>query len=398
MRLPIASPLVSRDGSANKDARLTNMLKEMDGSRELAVVRPGLVLDAVASGVGNGLVVFNDELVSVYGSTLYRINPFELISGDMPSDQFWSRPAWNGSVYCSVAAASAYAAISSDGLSWTRTNLPALRGWIDVAWNGVKFCAVASTVSNNNCANSADGITWVDRTLPTSQLWTSIIANPNSGVLIATSYQSTSAAVSSDDGDTWSSITIPTAGTWSVCSIDDTFLLAPQQFVSSGFVQISYDNGANWTPFAITGLDSNCSYSFSLFGDILFLLPSGYFTQSQTSTAFMSSDFGETWTTISIPNCERVQIGSGNGFRFVATASSYLQDIPPYAFAITTKDGTTWDTLDLPSSYYYSGASSNGSDFVLMGYTTNDVSVIKSEKENIGTVTDGRFDFAQSPI
>lgn len=398
MRLPLVSEIESRDGTSSKGERMTNALSESTKNSGKAVVRPGLVLDAQASGVGNGLVVFNDILVSVYGSTLYKINPFEVIDGNMPSSQFWTRPAWNGSVYCSVAAASAYAAISSDGLLWTRTNLPASRGWTDVAWNGVKFCAVAATVSNNNCANSADGITWVDRTLPTSQLWTSIIADPNSGVLIATSYQSTAAAVSSDDGDTWSSITIPTSGTWSVCSIDDTFLLAPQQFVSSGFVQISYDNGANWTPFAITGLDANCSYSFSVFGNILFLLPSGYSTQSQTSMAFMSSDFGETWTSITIPNCERVQIGAGNGFRFVATASSHLADIPPYAFVITTKDGITWDTLDLPSSYYYDGVSSNGTDFVLMGYTTNDVSVIKNEKENIGTVTGDHFDFAQSPL
>ena len=70
MRLPIASPLVSRDGAANKDARLTNMLKESDGGKELAVVRPGLELIAAGTGVGGGLVAFNGELVSVYGTTL----------------------------------------------------------------------------------------------------------------------------------------------------------------------------------------------------------------------------------------------------------------------------------------------------------------------------------------
>lgn len=70
MRLPITPQLSTKDGVSNKNARLTNCLKESKKSGEKAVVRPGLVLDATASGVGNGLVRFNDELVSVYGATL----------------------------------------------------------------------------------------------------------------------------------------------------------------------------------------------------------------------------------------------------------------------------------------------------------------------------------------
>ena len=70
MRLPLTVPLDTRDGVSAKNARLTNCLKEVKKAGEKAVVRPGLEDAATSVGNGNGLVVFNNELVSVYGATL----------------------------------------------------------------------------------------------------------------------------------------------------------------------------------------------------------------------------------------------------------------------------------------------------------------------------------------
>lgn len=70
MRIPLAPVVDSRDGSSDKDAKAVNLLKEDDEGTALVALRPGLVLNAYASGVGNGLVSFNDELISVFGSTL----------------------------------------------------------------------------------------------------------------------------------------------------------------------------------------------------------------------------------------------------------------------------------------------------------------------------------------
>jgi uncharacterized membrane protein len=70
MRLPVTTQISTKDGTTNKNARLTNCLKESKKGGDKAVIRPGLVLDAQASGIGYGLVVFNNELVSVYGATL----------------------------------------------------------------------------------------------------------------------------------------------------------------------------------------------------------------------------------------------------------------------------------------------------------------------------------------
>lgn len=69
MRLPLVTELDSRNGTSDKDARLTNVLLETDEAASLACVRPGLSSVATASGVGNGLVNFNDVLISVYGTT-----------------------------------------------------------------------------------------------------------------------------------------------------------------------------------------------------------------------------------------------------------------------------------------------------------------------------------------
>ena len=70
MRLPVIVELDSRDGTSNKDSRLTNMLVEQDSDVKLAVLRPGLETVVTASGAGNGVTNFNSVLVSVYGTTL----------------------------------------------------------------------------------------------------------------------------------------------------------------------------------------------------------------------------------------------------------------------------------------------------------------------------------------
>lgn len=70
MRLPLVPELESRDGTSNKDERLTNVLSENDEGRVLAVLRPGLAAVATASGAGGNLTTFNGTLVSVFGTTV----------------------------------------------------------------------------------------------------------------------------------------------------------------------------------------------------------------------------------------------------------------------------------------------------------------------------------------
>ncbi len=70
MRLPITPQLSTKDGVANKNARLTNVLREKDK----AVVRPGLSLVLDYAGVGSGLVPFNDHLIGLFDDTVYDLD------------------------------------------------------------------------------------------------------------------------------------------------------------------------------------------------------------------------------------------------------------------------------------------------------------------------------------
>jgi len=84
MRVPVVPDADSRDGVSDKDARLTNALMEPDADAMMAVVRPGLTLEATASGAGNGVVVFNDAMVSVYGATIGSGVPPTLVGAVVP--------------------------------------------------------------------------------------------------------------------------------------------------------------------------------------------------------------------------------------------------------------------------------------------------------------------------
>jgi hypothetical protein len=70
VRLELSPELETRNGVANKDARLTNTLSETENGVSVACIRPALEAVATASGNGNGLVNFQGTLISVFGATL----------------------------------------------------------------------------------------------------------------------------------------------------------------------------------------------------------------------------------------------------------------------------------------------------------------------------------------
>ena len=71
MRLPVTPQLNTKDGTANRNARLTNMLKESSKAGDKAVIRPGLVASDSYSGVGSGLIPFDGRLLVIYDDTVY---------------------------------------------------------------------------------------------------------------------------------------------------------------------------------------------------------------------------------------------------------------------------------------------------------------------------------------
>lgn len=69
MRLPLIPNIESRDGSNNKDARMTNSLKESENGVDYATSRPALALVATTTGNGNGMV-YRDTLITIFGTTV----------------------------------------------------------------------------------------------------------------------------------------------------------------------------------------------------------------------------------------------------------------------------------------------------------------------------------------
>ncbi len=70
MRIPLVPQLSTKDGETNKNARMTNALKESTVTGAVAQVRPGLDQLATTTGSGNGLVDFDGELVSIFDAEL----------------------------------------------------------------------------------------------------------------------------------------------------------------------------------------------------------------------------------------------------------------------------------------------------------------------------------------
>lgn len=70
MRLELSPELETRNGTSNKDARLTNTLSEMENGVTVACIRPALEAVSTASGNGNGACNFQGVLITVFGTTL----------------------------------------------------------------------------------------------------------------------------------------------------------------------------------------------------------------------------------------------------------------------------------------------------------------------------------------
>ena len=67
MRLPLIPNVESRDGTSNKDARMSNALKESENGVDYAATRPALTLVADTTGNGNGMFYF-DTLITIFGT------------------------------------------------------------------------------------------------------------------------------------------------------------------------------------------------------------------------------------------------------------------------------------------------------------------------------------------
>lgn len=406
MRLPVVPQISTKNGTSNKNARLTNCLKESKKSGDKAVIRPGLVLDAQASGVGNGLVVFNNELVSVYGATLgFGVEPATEFTTGLKniSDQLLSIIEFGGEYLCHsgdmlyrtadfvtftpLVASSIYEIgnaatngttahcyfynLDTDDEGFLSVNTSfvaseaAVLGWGNerIIYGGGKYLVNKTTTKS---ATSTDGISWTEGTATTAL--TDVAYAYGNGVYVRTGLNFPGStglyAQTSSDGLLWSSAVLiklapVTNGTYSSTR---RFVFANGVFMYGGLDLVAYSSdGATWTvifpfpyDFACWGID----YSSGL---DTWIAVGDYSYYSNIHTKMSSTDNGVTWTDFGETEYNGIQYNGVLG---------------------------------------YSGAITFGSTIV--SGAANNIEVISAGAAAsipaLATITGDRYDFAQSPI
>lgn len=171
MRTPIASDLISRDGTLQRDAGTKNAVIEVQGEASAVLKRPGVLSAGPAgTGIAQLLACYNGELKSIIGNTLADLIVTTIISGgsglpSMPATGGWAAPAYGSGKFVTINKATNQPATSTDGgHTWT------LHTAIDVSslTPGEQFQAVAFGNgifvalfgSMGDIMTSTDGVTW----------------------------------------------------------------------------------------------------------------------------------------------------------------------------------------------------------------------------------------------
>lgn len=170
MRLPITPQVSTKDGTSNKNARLTNCLKEAKKSGEKAVVRPGLVLSDTYAGLGNGLIEFDGRLLVVYDDTVTDVEE-DSFPWPLDSDPWSAAVLYDTGDAVWYLGAMWFSTIGSNtgntpgtGTSWSRSyETPVKPPWDSgtsyaigdaVSYGGITYYSMSPSNSGNNPSTS----------------------------------------------------------------------------------------------------------------------------------------------------------------------------------------------------------------------------------------------------
>lgn len=396
MRLPTTPQLSTKDGVQNRNARLTNTLKESSKSGDKAVIRPGLVLDAQASGVGNGLVVFNNELVSVYGATL-GLNT-------IPTDYTWSSVPSVVQGYSVCYANSLFYMLGTDGkvyrtpdgTTWTQFNATSgleVTGFLIAASNNT-ICLFAKAdggvlVSNDEAVTftSYAGPTWFDSGLSEVSIF-------HDGTYFIGQFIDGVSGVSmgrSADGITW--VQTGDRPAW------QTNLVTGYASNGSTIVACNGGNGAAYsTDHGLTWNDSELQPSedprFAAYGNGLFVVVAEYI--GSPLNVYVSSDgidFNGGAPVATIPS-----IASGGTLTFNGSVFIYTDYSTNF---YVSSDAITWTQYVDSGGYIWLATASGNGISVSSDWTSLTFERMGTPVDSIpalATITGSHFDFAQSPL
>lgn len=355
MKLPLVTPLKSRNGTSNKDGRLTNVLAEQKPTGEtVAQVRPGLTSIIASSGNGNGLVSFNDTLISVYGQTAY--------SG-IGESSTWGQV----------------------GLTFPFNPLATTR----VIYSG--NVAIVMDYSNlSQKYRSSNGTTWntVSQAAAPFSWWfagSDLYTGDSTGVYFVKS---------TDYGDSFSTVSaLPAAANFNFAYVGSTIYLYD---LDNPIAYSSADGGVTWSsPLATSGLGALTNATdYFMDGIRLYLIdfPNGEFYYSDDYVNFTIGGFAG----IGAGCSGGVLVGSTMYIHWINGVSGEigtlsigsLSSVPSYVATVPYMSGSGGSN-GLEGGVFKIGAS-------LYSFGGTGVYSSSPALSSIGTVTDSFFDFVQS--
>ena len=191
---------------------------------------------------GNGKYVAVAGYTNPSNKMAYSTDGINWTRGNIPSQE-WRSVCYGNDKYVAVAGSintTNIMAYSTDGISWTKGNMPRSLKWNSVCYGNGKYVAVCGGSSTNIMAYSTDGISWIEGNMPSNQLWYSVCYGNDKYVAIV--YDSNIMAYSTD-GISWIGGTLPSSQYWnSVCYGNGKFVA-----VASGTNIMAYStDGINW--------------------------------------------------------------------------------------------------------------------------------------------------------
>ena len=341
---------------------------------------------AIAYGAGRYVVVegnfSNSVAYSANGST-WTVTT--LPANDDSAESNWVDVAFGNNRYVAIADNAAMAAYSLDGITWIKSNLPAIAEWTSVRYAQGLFYA---TASDNLAATSEDGSLWTLRdvpytsvditltkkdindnysasTLPATGTWTDVIYDGTQYVAIGynASAGGTPLTAHSTDGSTWTAGTLPQSGSnWEYTAVAYN---GTNQYVAI----IGGNGGTNDIATSTDGQTfinvANAMASNSLWRDLIWGAGKYVALKGDAGSVNTSTD-GTSWTnyTISGGSSENSEIAygdvGGTGYFVIVSGYATGSQIASYS-----TDGQTWTSgSNLPSSDVWSSVAYGNELFV----------------------------------
>lgn len=147
------------------------------------------------------------------------------LSGSPLADSTWTSVAYGDGLFVAVGDGGTNRVMrSTDGITWTTVNVPAV-SWRSVTYGNGLFVAVTSTSTTFQVMTSPDGLTWTGRSAAVNNQWRSVTFG--NSLFVAVSVSGTGNRVmTSTDGTTWTSRTSAADNGWYSVGYGDGLFVA----------------------------------------------------------------------------------------------------------------------------------------------------------------------------